>query len=178
MVIPANPSWYGLERPIAFTLILGSAISLATTGVISPLLILSAITYWSVVPLVHIFALWIVWKKSGRAVAFPRAIDTFFAGFTPWTVWLIGFGGLWALPFALTSVWLNGFRLVWLYGGSAAAAAMSLYSDYRFFRFAWQLGSSDARRLLIVHRCITWPILLLIIGAPTIWSETTGRIWL
>jgi hypothetical protein len=66
---------------------------------------------------------------------------------------------------------------VWMVGGVIAATAWSAYIDYWFFRLSLKRTIAGATRDLLVQRFVTWSMVLATIGGPTIWSDTTGRLW-
>ena len=143
--------------------------SFLTSGMLTLRLVAPSMIYWSVVPLIEIGALAVVCRKNGQKLSFAESIDSFFAGYTPWFVWLTGMAAIWALmsPPSKSLDWT--VSVIWLLAGVPVALAWSAYIDFRFFKSSF--------RRLVVHRAISWSLILLVMGAPTIWSETTGRLW-
>jgi hypothetical protein len=92
-------------------------------------------------------------------------------------LWLAGVSaiGSFLAPAAEASDWT--VSMVWLAGGGALALVWSLAIDFSFFRLVLRRSRLLAMRDLAVHRCISWSVMLALIGAPTIWSTMTGRLW-
>jgi hypothetical protein len=132
--------------------------------------------YWSFVPLVEIGALAVVCGRRS-ATPFSKLIDMFFAGYGPWLLWLAGMSAIWCFlsPSLKTLDWT--VSIVWFLGGIAAAVFWSVRIDLHFFRSV--LGRTDGRAIrgLVLHRIISWTLILGIIAGPTIWSGLTGEIW-
>jgi len=169
---PAGGIRLGLRRPLFVAFLLGCAISLFTTRSLTLRLVGPATIYWSFVPLAEIIALAAVGWREPHALSFARRIDLFFTGHGPWLLWLIGLSAIWSffLPaeaFSLTRVWL--------YGAAALAVAWSACIDFCFFRFVLGRSRAGAGRDLLLHRAISWSLIIAIFGAPAIWPEIAAR---
>jgi hypothetical protein len=80
-----------LERPALVALLVGATATIASTGRVTPALLLSTTLSWSWVVLVQM-AIAVVMTRplpAGRVVSAARAIELWFAGHVPWTVWLL-----------------------------------------------------------------------------------------
>jgi hypothetical protein len=104
-------------------------------------------------------------------------VDSFFKGYTPWTIWLAGMCAIWSLllPAERSRDWV--ITTVWLLGGVAASIVWSLRIDLQFFRAIVRNNEGSAVRRLALHRLISWSVILAVVGAPTIWSDVVGRLW-
>src|SRR6476646_2121049 len=133
--------------------------------------------YWSFVPLIEIVALAAVCWSDLQKCSCPRLIDSFFSGYRPWLLWLTGLCAIWTLlsPAAKSLDWT--ISIVWLLGGVAAALVWSGYTDFLFFRSVLQRSPGCAARELVLQRLISWGLILMIVGGPTIWSGATGGLW-
>src|SRR5262249_45689674 len=152
-------------------LFLGCAVSFLTSGTLTLRLVLSSMIYWSFVPLVEIAALAAVCWNDRQKISFPTLIDSFFAGYGPWLLWLAGLSAIWSFTSPAAKAFDWTISEVWLFGGVAAAAAWSSYLDFCFFRSVLRRSRARAVRELAVQRFISWSLILSVIGAPTIWSE-------
>ena len=169
--------WPAVKRPLFVAFLLGCTVSLMTARLLTLRILVSAMVYWSAVPLIEIAALAVVCRRDRHETPFPHLIDAFFKGFTPWLLWLVGVSaiGSFLAPAAEAADWT--VSMVWLVGGGALALVWSLAIDFSFFRSVLRRSRPLAMRDLALHRCISWPLTLALIGAPTIWSTMTGRLW-
>ncbi len=166
--------WRALRRPLFVAFVLGCTMSLIASAGLTPRLAGSATVYWSFVPLAEMVGLAAACGRDGRTLAFPRAIDLFFAGHGPWLFWLIGLSAIWSFTppiraFALTNA-------IWLYGAGGFALLWSAYVDFCFFRFALARSMARAGRDLVLHRLISWTIILAIFGGPAIPPAVAARL--
>ena len=170
-------AWLGLRRPLLVAFFIGCTVSFLTVGTLTLRLLLPGMIYWSFVPIAEIVALAVVCWKDREGASFVGVIDSFFAGYRPWLLWLTGMCIIWTLmsPPAKPFDWT--ISVVWLDGGVVVALVWSLYIDFHFFRSVLKRSPSQARRDLAIQRVISWALILPVLGAPTIWSEITGRIW-
>ncbi|HKW00784.1 MAG TPA: hypothetical protein VJN96_13245 [Vicinamibacterales bacterium] len=142
-----------MRRLLVVLLFLGSFVSLAAEGRFTLRLILDGAISFAFVPTLCLVALFAVWRIGPRpAVPFAQAADTFFAGFTPWLIWLIVAGAVFGIvpPRAFAA---------WFYPVTLAAAVPFLWSlriDWRFFRETLGRSPREARRDLVVSRAIAW----------------------
>jgi hypothetical protein len=170
---PGGGIWLVLKRPLLLAFVLGCTMSLITTASLTLRLVGPATIYWSFVPLVETGALAAVCWSERRIVSFPRAIDLFFTGHGPWTLWLIGLSAIWSFFPPVKAFSLTG--AVWLYGASAIVILWSAYIDFCFFRFVVGRNRTRAGRDLLLHRSISWSLIIAIFGEPVIWPDMVGR---
>jgi hypothetical protein len=169
--------WLSLKRPLLFAFFLGCTVSFLTSGTLTLRLVGPAMIYWSFVPLIEIAALAAVCWSDRQNIPFPRLIDSFFKGYRPWLLWLVGMCAIWSLLSPPTKSFDWTVSIVWLDGGVALALAWSLYIDFSFFRSILRRSPAGAVRELALQRFISWSLIMAIIAAPTIWSDITGRLW-
>ncbi len=167
---------FAFAKPIFVAFLMGCTVSLLTSATLTARLVIPATIYWSFIPLVQIGSLYMVWRHDRGNVSFRRLIDKFFAGYTPWSIFLIGLSLIWAFLSPHNNAVEAAIANVWLFGGSVAASIASVYVDFRFFRLVLGRTPRRAGRDLLVQRLISWSTILFIIGAPTAWSEIVGRI--
>ena len=80
-----------LERRALVALLVGGTVAIASTGRVPPALLLSTTLSWSWVVLVQVAIAMVMTRPlpRGRAVSATRAIELWFAGHVPWTLWLL-----------------------------------------------------------------------------------------
>jgi hypothetical protein len=169
--------WLGLRRPLFLAFFIGCTVSFLTAGTLTLRLLAPAMIFWSFVPIVEVVALAAVCWKDRTDISFASLVDTFFAGYKRWFLWLAGMSVIWTLtsPSAKPLDWT--VSVVWLIGGVVIALVWFLYIDFHFFRSVLKRSPALARRQMVIQRLISWGPILAVLGAPTIWSEITGRIW-
>ncbi|HEY2383886.1 MAG TPA: hypothetical protein VGK48_22145 [Terriglobia bacterium] len=170
-------AWLGLKKPLFLAFFIGCTVSFLTAGVLTVRLIVPATIYWSFVPLIEIAALAAVCWNDPEKVPFSNLIDSFFAGYRPWLLWLAGMSAVWCFLSPSTRRLDWTVEVTWQFAGIAIAVVWSLYIDFCFFRLVLKQSSSRAARQLAIQRLISWVLILSVMGGPTIWSEITGRLW-
>ena len=142
-----------VRRPLLFLLFFGCVISLAASGRVTLRLIVDGAISFAFIPAWCLAGLAVVWRLGPRpTIPFARAADAFFAGFTPWLVWMIVAGGVFGLvpprgfsPWFFPVLFAGAVPLVW-----------SLRVDWRFFRGTLGRSPRQALRDLVIHRAIEW----------------------
>lgn len=85
-------TWPGaLRRPALWALLVGTSVAAAATGGVSPVLVLSTTLSWCWVVVLQLAIAMAMVQPLPRDVdrAFPRALELWFAGHAPWTIWLL-----------------------------------------------------------------------------------------
>lgn len=79
-----------VRRPLLVALVLGASAAMAATGRVTPALLLSTTLCWSfVVVLQGVIALPLIAGPARRTVGLARALDLYFAGHAPWSLWML-----------------------------------------------------------------------------------------
>src|SRR5260221_1941730 len=79
-----------LRRPLLVVLVLGVSAAIGATRHVTPALLLSTTLCWSfVVVLQAAIALVLVAGPARRTVGLARALDLYFAGHAPWSLWML-----------------------------------------------------------------------------------------
>jgi hypothetical protein len=100
-----------VSRMVLVAIIVGTATSVAATGRITVLLLLSGAVCWSVVPLVQLCTGVMLVRGSGLSTGW--ALERYFQTHAPWSLWLLGVAGMlvllpnpvmWIVPLATTFV--------------------------------------------------------------------------
>ncbi len=140
-----------LRRPALVAVVLGASIALASTRRVSPALVLSTTVAWSYIVVVQVaIALLLVTKAARRTVGTARALDLFFAGHAPWSLFVLA-AAAWA-PSA-------GQRPLW---PMAAAVVAPLILTPRivaaFFAEVLRFDRRGAMRMMIAQQLLTWTV--------------------
>ena len=79
-----------LRRPLVVALVLGVSVAVGATRHVTPALLLSTTLCWSlVVALQAAIALVLIAGPARRTVGLARALDLYFAGHAPWSLWML-----------------------------------------------------------------------------------------
>ena len=83
-------AWTAVRRPLLVAFVLGVATAMSATGRVTPALLLSTTACWSFVVVIQAaIALTLVAGPARRTVGLARAIDLYFAGHAPWSLWML-----------------------------------------------------------------------------------------
>lgn len=160
--------WVAARRPLFVVLIQGVAIAMAATQSVGAPLVASVAVCWSATVLVQLLAAAILIASSRRrTVPFSTALDLFFLGHAPWSLWLLACAAAltWLLPY---------FSWILL----LTMAVPTLLTARIVYAFAQQvLGSSrsEALRRTVVHQLAVWALLLgYLATAVALWPRLVG----
>lgn len=156
-----------LRRPLLVAVVLGLSAAIASTRRVSPALVLSTTIAWSYVVVVQAaIALPFLARAARRTVGLARAVDLFFAGHAPWSLFVLA-AAAWAPSAATRPFW-----------PLAVAAVVPLVLTPRivsaFFTDALRLDSRAALRMTIAQQVITWTVF---IAVNWIASAFTPRVY-
>jgi hypothetical protein len=152
-----------LARPALTVLLLGCAISVMASGRLTLRLILPALLYAVFVPLLQMLSLAVV----ERTMPWRHAVELFFRGHAPWSVWILASAALWGLVPARE---LFRFAGPWKWT-ALVPAALSAVIDYRFFR---KTAATRPLLRLTIQRAICWGPGLALFVAPAGWQAIAG----
>jgi hypothetical protein len=147
-------------RPLLVACVIGTALSIASTGTVSLQLVAGTTSAWLFVVLIQLLAaLAIVITAPRRTVPVRAAVDGFFALHVPWSAWLLAWAAwIWITP---EIDHYSG----WAYGTAVAPATWTAALIYRFCRTVL----ADSRRIAVVrlaaHQAMVWTAFLAIGGA-------------
>jgi len=168
---PPEPGWAMLlRRPALFALILGSCLSLTTSGRFTLRLILGGAAVWSFAPLLQIAGAAAALALAPRRLPFSRAIDLYFLAHGPWSLWLLAVaGGLALLPTRTAfAILAPPAAFVWL--SVLVPLAWSGIITFAFFREALEMSRRRALGGLVVHGFVVW-------GAVLAFFLLSGQLW-
>ena len=149
------------SRMVLVAVILGTATSVASTGRITVMLLLSGAACWSVVPLIQLCTGVLLVRGSSRSIG--RALERYFQTHAPWSLWLLGVAGmlvllpnpvLWIVPLTATFV----FPL-----------ALTVRKLYALCRGELGFSAAVARRRTLLHQAVT-------VGCLAAYGEYAGRL--
>lgn len=79
-----------LRRPLLVAIVLGVSAAMGATGHVTPALLLSTTLCWSFVVALQIgIALPLIAGPARQTVGLARALDLYFAGHAPWSLWML-----------------------------------------------------------------------------------------
>ena len=163
--------WIALRRPLFVALLLGVTIAMSATHTVAAPVVVSVTICWSVAVLIQLVTgLIVVGPSSRRAVPLSRAVDLFFLGHAPWSLWLLVVAGMatWTpdLVNTLTVV------LTMLVPAALTTRIVAAFSEV-------VLGTS--RRAAVarasLHHTVTWiAIIVLFAAAVALWPRVLAVI--
>lgn len=151
-----------LRRPVFVSLMFGCVASILASGSLTLRLFPTASLFWTYVPAAQLLALAVTTRR--RRLAFSQTIDTFFVGFAPITLFLLGLTGV--LSLVPGEHWwgvLTGPALwAWM-----AMLAWSAWIDLQFFQAGMHMTRVQALRALFLQRLIAWGIIFIVFAVPS-----------
>ena len=164
--------WIALRRPLLILLVLAAVGSLATSGRISLRLLLACAAGAVYIPL---FLLLSIIVARGRAVSLARAIDLFFMGHGPWTLWLVALGAEWAFLPPERAYELLAYRNLWYLAGFLAFL-WSVIIDFWYLRRVFAKTAAQATRWLLLQRVVVWTTGMAIFLGNSGWQVICARL--
>jgi hypothetical protein len=142
-----------LARALWFLLVVGSTVSLLTSGRVTARLIADGMLSFAFLPVCCLagFATTYFGRRE-PPLTFARALDLFMTGLLPWILWLIVLAAVCSLvrPRAIGP-------LIWPLEVSLAVPALwSFVVDFHFFREAMGRTAGAAFRDLLLYRLVAW----------------------
>jgi hypothetical protein len=88
---PAGGRFAALKRLVFLAVLIGTLLAICTTGRVTVRLAASTTLCWMIVPAVQAAAgAALIASSRRREIGMARALDLFFAGHVPWSLWLLG----------------------------------------------------------------------------------------
>jgi hypothetical protein len=169
---PGETGWcVALRRPLFLAILLGSALALSSSGHLSLPLILSCSLAWSFVPALQLVSvLAILHFFDHPRIARSRAVDLYFMGHAPWSLWLLGIAGLSTLvsPTELHD-WTIESQLPILFSLLIPCLWSQLIA-FGFLRGPLQMSVRRAIGALLLNAGILW-------GAVALFFLATDQLW-
>jgi hypothetical protein len=161
-------SWALLRRPLFLALLGGCMVSLVTSQRLTLRHVAGGAASGGILLLGQIVALALVCGRE-RRILYSRTVDLFFAGYGPWTLWILGFSSVWAFM---------STRYAFTFGGPGSilptaglVGIWTLYINFRFFERV--LGRSGAGAVWDVTRlwAVCFGAFISIFGWGALWPE-------
>ena len=145
-----------IRRPLVVTLVLGVSTAIGATSHVTPALLLSTTLCWIfVVALQAAIALVLIAGPARRTVGLARALDLYFAGHAPWSLWMLAM-----------AAW--GPALGRPFMPMAIAAAVPLVLTPRIlaacFREVLEMDPRYAVARTVVQQVMTWVTFVILFG--------------
>jgi hypothetical protein len=149
------PALAALRRPLLVAVVIGISLAISATHQVTPALVVSTTIAWSYVVLLQMaIAIVFLAPAARRTVGLARAIDLFFAGHAPWS--------LFALFVAAWAPWSLGHSIWPVAAAALAALVMTSRIVAAFFGDVLALDRRAARRMTIAHQAVTWSVFVAI----------------
>jgi hypothetical protein len=150
-----------LRRPLLVAVVIGVFEAMAATGHVTPSLVASTILCWSfVVVLQAAIGLGLIAGAARRTVGIARALDLYFAGHAPWSLWLLAVAA-WAPA--------RGFSSTPLLVTAVVPLALTPRIVSAFFREVLEMDPRDAFTRTIAQQAMTWASFLILFGTAVAW---------
>jgi hypothetical protein len=161
------------KRPIAFAVLVGLVIAISTSGRPTLRLVLSSAIAWSFVPVLHVVSVALVMFTFGRhRLPIPRAVDLYFMGLLPWSVWLLG------VALVASSIQPEHQAQVWAMALFSAPAPLVWANvvTLAFFRRALGLSGRRSAAALVFNVAIVWgSVLAFFLLSGQLWPRFVGH---
>lgn len=166
----AVPAPTALRRPAIVALVIGTALTVSATGAADGRTVLTTSLSWAWVPVLQVvIAIPLIANAGAIAVHRADALDLFFAGHAPWSLWLLA-SAAWA---ALTGDTLQNFNPVLL-----TALVPLIWTPvivYGFCRSVLRRTKRAAVLSTVAHQVVTWTIGVAYFGwAVQLWPRIVG----
>lgn len=162
--------WIGVRRPLFVALVQGVAIAMAATETVAAPIVVSMIVCWSVAVIVQVLAAALFIRVApARTTSFSGALDLFFLGHAPWSLWILASAAAfaWLVPYFTWIVLLT----------MAVPAALTARILVAFAQTVLGMDRRAALRLTALHQAFIWIVLLGYLGAAVaLWPRAIGMI--
>ncbi|HEX9366395.1 MAG TPA: hypothetical protein VF921_07200 [Vicinamibacterales bacterium] len=146
-----------LRRPLVVALVLGVTAAIGATRHLTPALLLSTTVCWSFVLVVQVaIALILIAGPARRTVGLARALDLYFAGHAPWSLWMLA-AAAWA-PSPL------GRPFTPLLIAAAVPIVLTPRILSAFFREVLEMDPRRAAARTAAQQVMTWVTFVLLFG--------------
>lgn len=146
-----------VRRPLLVALVLGVSVAKAATGHVTPALVASTTLCWSfVVVLQAAIALGLMAGAARRTVGMARALDLYFAGHAPWSLWLLAAAAWSPSPI--------GRPIAPLLLAAIVPLLLTVRTTNAFCREVLELDPRHAFVRTVVQQAVTWGSLVILFG--------------
>src|SRR5262245_23628484 len=155
-----------MRRPALVALVIGVSVAIAATGRATPALVASTTISWSYIVLMQLaIAVPLVARGARRTVGLARAVDLFFAGHAPWSLFALA-AAAWAPSPVGRPLWPLAVLI-------AVPVALTPRIVSAFFTEVLGMSGRDARRMTAVQQAITWTLFVTVVWVS---SALTPRV--
>lgn len=148
---PAGAAWLtAVRRPLLAIAVIGVSIAISATGRATPALVASTTLTWSYIVVLQLAVALPIVMRARRTIGVARALDLFFAGHAPWSLFALAAAAWAPSPFG---------RPFWPLAVSAIVPA--LLTPRIIVAFCGEvLGMSrrSALRTTAIHQAMTWTL--------------------
>jgi hypothetical protein len=149
--------WTTLRRPLLVTAVLGVSVAMSATGHVTPALILSTTLCWCfVVALQAAIAVTLIAGPARRTVGLARAMDLYFAGHAPWSLWMLA-----VIAWAPSPV---GRPFTPILIAAAVPLILTPLIVSAFFREVLEMDPRHAVARTVAQQVMTWGTFVLVLG--------------
>jgi hypothetical protein len=164
--------WAAARRPCLVALIQGVAISMAATESVALPVVASVTAYWAPAVLVQVVAALVLihsGPRPARHVPLARALDLFFLGHAPWSLWLLLSAGVMVLAPSVS-------MLRWIVmAGMIVPAAATARIVAAFSQVVLGCTRRESVRRTILHQALTLGVLVVYIAITTqLWTRAVA----
>lgn len=146
-----------LRRPLLVAAVLGVSAAMGGTGRVTPALLLSTTLCWVfAVGLQIAIALPLITGPSRRTVGLRRAVDLYFAGHAPWSLWMLA-----TVAWAPSPI---GRPLTPVLVAAAVPILLTPRILSAFFREVLELDPRDALVRTAAQQAMTWVAFVVLFG--------------
>ena len=146
-----------LRRPVLVAVVIGVSVAMAATRHVTPALVVSTVLCWSfVVVLQAAIGLGLIAGAGRRTVGIARALDLYFAGHAPWSLWMLA-AAAWA-----PSVF--GRSLTPLLIAALVPFMLTTRIVSAFFREVLEMDPRHALALTVAQQALTWGSFVILFG--------------
>jgi hypothetical protein len=151
-----------IRRPLLVAIVLGVSIAKAATGHVTPALVASTTICWSFVVVLQVaIALGLMAGAAGRTVGRARALDLYFAGHAPWSLWILAAAAWSPSPLG---------RPAWpLLIAAVVALFLTVRITNAFFREVLELDPRHALARTVAQQAMTWGSFVILFGTAVAW---------
>lgn len=159
--------------PLLVAFVLGCGVSGIASGRFTARLILDGALAFAFVPAIQLIALAIALRLTeSRLTSFGHAVESYFAGYRPWLLWILVVTAAFAIvPARQLGPWLSPALF-----GSVVPLLWSLMVDFRFFRSRPGSSRAGAIRALALQRAIAWSLSLAYFIGIAFWYEVLPEV--
>ena len=147
-------------------LAIACAVSALASGRFVPRLVLDGAISFTFIPAFELLALFLMTRRRSRNARFGAVADRFFAGHTPWLLWLVAVAAIGCfVPSRPLMAWLRPMIF-----SSAVPIGWSAILDFQFFRGVFGRRTGAAVGDVLLFRALSWIPSLLYFFGIALWA--------